>query len=36
MSSKLVLFEAVAAGAIETLFDDQNQPWLNVLIWEDT
>ena len=27
MSSELVLFEAVAAGAIETLFDDQNQPW---------
>ena len=26
MSSELVLFEAVAAGAIETLFDDQNQP----------
>ena len=23
----LNLFEAVAAGAIETLFDDQNQPW---------
>ena len=27
MSSELVLFEAVAAGAIETLFYDQNQPW---------
>ena len=27
MSSELVLFEAVPAGAIETLFDDQNQPW---------
>ena len=27
MSSELVLFEAVAAGAIETLFDDQNKPW---------
>ena len=27
MSSELVLFEAVAAGAIETLFDDQIQPW---------
>ena len=27
MSSALVLFEAVAAGAIETLFDDQIQPW---------
>ena len=27
MSSELVLFEAVAAGAIKTLFDDQNQPW---------
>ena len=27
MSSELVLLEAVAAGAIETLFDDQNQPW---------
>ena len=27
MSSKLFLFETVAAGAIETLFDDQNQPW---------
>ena len=26
MPSELVLFEAVAAGAIETLFDDQNQP----------
>ena len=23
----LTLFNAVAAGAIETLFDDQNQPW---------
>ena len=27
MSSELVLFEAVVAGAIETLFDDQNQLW---------
>ena len=27
MSSELVLFEAVPAGAIETLFDDQNQLW---------
>ena len=27
MSSKLVLFEAVPAGAIETLFNDQKQPW---------
>ena len=27
MSSELFLFEAVPAGAIETLFDDQNQPW---------
>ena len=27
MSSKLVLFEAVPAGATETLFDNQNQPW---------
>ena len=27
MSSELALFEAVPAGAIETLFDDQNQPW---------
>ena len=27
MSSELVLSEAVPAGAIETLFDDQNQPW---------
>ena len=26
MSSELVLFEAVPAGVIETLFDDQNQP----------
>ena len=23
----LALFNAVPAGAIETLFDDQNQPW---------
>ena len=23
----LALFNAVSAGAIETLFDDQNQPW---------
>ena len=27
MSSELVLFEAVAAGAIETLFDRENKPW---------
>ena len=27
MSSELVLFEAVAAGAIETLFDGENKPW---------
>ena len=27
MSSELVLFEAVAAGAIETVLDNQNQPW---------
>ena len=27
MCSQLVLFEVVPAGAIETLFDDQNQPW---------
>ena len=24
----LALFNSVPAGAIETLFDDQNQPWL--------
>ena len=27
MSSELVLFELVAAGAIETLFDRENKPW---------
>ena len=27
MSSELVLFEAVTAGAIETLFDRENKPW---------
>ena len=27
MSSELVLFEAVAVGAIETLFDRENKPW---------
>ena len=27
MSSELVLFEAVSAGTIETLFDRENQPW---------
>ena len=27
MSSEFVLFEAVAVGAVGTLFDDQNQPW---------
>ena len=27
MLSELVLFEAVAAGAIETLFDRENKPW---------
>ena len=27
MSSELVLFEAVPTGAIETLFDRENQPW---------
>ena len=29
MSSELVLFEAVAAGAIETLFDRENKPWFS-------
>ena len=27
MSSELILYEVVAAGAIETLFDGENKPW---------
>ena len=32
MSSELVLFEAVAAGAIETLFDRENKPWFKMAV----